>query len=208
MTVPSDPTALAYRELREHITLLLPLMRAAEQAPGLLELPEGINASAMQYELDSHCSRCGLQLLYGLLGYLWFPDGPAERLCPQCYAPHQFQSDLGPRHAQLVVLARQRPELMATVLAVVLGRSELHDFRLVQDLGLDDIGFARLALCPQPRPGHEAEDVARLADIAGCQPTAIADLLARAAVPPPPASNPAAPADSAELDISDNDVPF
>jgi hypothetical protein len=208
MTAPSDPTALAYRELREHITLLLPLVRAAEQAPGVLELPEGINASAMQYELDSHCSRCGRQLLYGLLGYLWFPHGPGERLCPQCYAPHQFREDLGPRYAQLVALSRQRPELMSTVLVAVLGQSELHDFRLVQDLGLDDLGFARLALCPQPRLGHEAEDIARLADIAGCAPASLADLLARAAAPPPPASREAAPADSAELDISDNDVPF
>jgi hypothetical protein len=207
MTTPSDPTALAYRELRLHIKLLLPLVRAAEKTLGPLELPEGINASGMQYELDSHCSQCGRQLLYGLLGYEWFPHGPAERLCPQCYAPLQFQEDLGPRHAQLIALSREHPHLMATVLGAVLGQSELHDFRLVQDLGLDDLGFTRLALCARPRPGHEIEDIARLADIAGCAPAAVANLLARAAAPGPPAAG-SAPNGSDKPDIPTDDVPF
>src|SRR6266511_6105230 len=44
----------------------------------------------------------------------------------------------------------------------------MNDWQLECYLGFDDIGVARLALCPRPHPGDEAADIATLASIAGC----------------------------------------
>jgi hypothetical protein len=44
----------------------------------------------------------------------------------------------------------------------------MSDWQLEFHLGLDNIGVARLALCPRPRPGDEAADIAMLATIVGC----------------------------------------
>ena len=72
------------------------------------------------------------------------------------------------RLARLAVYAQDHPDRCAGLIVETQRRLHMDDWQLECYLGIDEIGVARLALCPRPRPDHEAADIATLARIAGC----------------------------------------
>lgn len=73
--------------------------------------------------------------------------------------------------------AREEPSFLGSVLARYQERSRLTDAMLAQELGVDELVLARLALCGLPRPNAFVEDVRAIAERTGVSPVLLARIL-------------------------------
>jgi hypothetical protein len=115
------------------------------------------------------CQRCGTFVSADPFGSGAYMVKPHTRVCGMCYDElTRTNSTVQRRLARLAVYAHEHPDLCAGLIVDTQRRLHMNDWQLDFYLGLDDIGVARLALCQQPRQGHEDADIAMLATIAGC----------------------------------------
>ncbi|MCS6802893.1 MAG: hypothetical protein RMM58_11815 [Chloroflexota bacterium] len=73
--------------------------------------------------------------------------------------------------------ARQEPKLLGSLLARHQEVHRLTDEMLAKELGVDERGLARLALCGIPRDEFFAEDIRAIADRTGASPFALARIV-------------------------------
>ncbi len=115
------------------------------------------------------CQRCGTFVSADPFDPGAYTVDQYTRVCDMCYDEFtRTSSTVQRRLARLAVYAHDHPDRCAGLIVDTQRRLHMNDWQLEFYLGLDDNGVARLALCPQPRPGHEAADIATLATIAGC----------------------------------------
>jgi len=125
------------------------------------------------------CQRCGTFVLADPFGPGAYMVEQYTRVCDMCYDElSSTSSTMQRRLARLAVYAHDHPDCCAGLIVDTQRRLQMNDWQLDSYLGLDDIGVARLALCPRPRPGHEAVDIATLATIAGCSEAQLQRLFA------------------------------
>jgi len=114
------------------------------------------------------CQRCGSFLSAEPFGPGAYMVEEYARVCELCYDELTRRgATVQRRFARLAVYAEDHPELCAGLIVKMQLRLHMNDWQLEHELGLDDSGVARLALCPRPRPGHEDTDIATIATIAG-----------------------------------------
>lgn len=165
---------LRYSGARDYLNRLITFAEAArsELAPDSQLLAQ-YDYECWIAEIKSYqqfaCQRCGTFVLADPFGPGAYMVEQYTRVCGMCYDElTRSSSTVQRRLARLAVYAHDHPDRCAGLIVDTQRRLDLSDWQLDSYLGLDDIGVARLALCPRPRPGHEAADIATLATIAGC----------------------------------------
>lgn len=165
---------LRYGGAREYLDQLIAFAEAArnEFAPDSPLLAQ-YDYECWMAEIKSYqqfaCQRCGMFVSADPFGPGAYMVEHYWRVCDMCYDElTRTSTTVQRRLARLAVYAHDHPDRCAELIVETQRRLQMNDWQLECYLGLDDIGVARLALCPRPRPGDEAADVARLATIAGC----------------------------------------
>jgi hypothetical protein len=162
-----------YSGVRSYLDQLIAFVEAArnELAPDSSLLTR-YDYDCWMAEITSYqqfsCERCGSFVSAEPFGPGAYTVEEYSRVCDQCYDELTSTSaTVQRRFARLAVYAEDHPELCAGLIVEMQLRLGLNDWQLEHELDLDDIGVARLALCPRPRPGHEDTDIATIATIAG-----------------------------------------
>ena len=163
-----------YGGARDYLDQLIAFAKAARQelAPASTLVAQ-YDYDCWMAEIKSYqqfaCQRCGTFVLADPFGPGAYMVEHYTRVCGRCYDELTCTSSTVQRRlARLAVYAHEHPDLCAGLIVDTQRRLHMNDWQLDFYLGLDDIGVARLALCPRPRPGHEDADIATLATIAGC----------------------------------------
>jgi hypothetical protein len=163
-----------YGGVREYLDQLIAFAEAArnELAPDSPLLAQ-YDYDCWMAEIRSYqqfsCQRCGTFVSADPFGPGAYMVEQYTRVCDMCYDElTRTSSTVQRRLARLAVYAHDHPDRCAGLIVDTQRRLHMNDWQLDFYLELDDIGVARLALCPRPRPGYEAADIAMLATIAGC----------------------------------------
>jgi len=172
--IAQDEFIQRYGGAREYLDQLIAFAEAArnELAPDSPLLAQ-YDYECWMAEIKSYqqfaCQRCGTFVLADPFGPGAYTVEQYTRVCDVCYDElTRSSATVQRRLARLAVYAHDHPVHCAGLIVDTQRRLDLNDWQLDSYLGLDDIGVARLALCPRPHPGDEAADIATLATIAGC----------------------------------------